>query len=338
MTVNETLGFQEILLISMDYRTDRQDALALMAAETGLKIRLIPGVRTDTIHEKARPFPHPVAADVDPHSLLWLGIWRAHANAWRHIIDNNLQTALIIEDDVDWDENIKQIMGLWNWQLQQNNTMRPNPQQKKCDAQYAYGCDWDLHFTGQCKYEPHPTDQTHMEYHDPNAAAISTYEPDFQKEMTSYWNKSSSDPNIRIISPTYSPLCTMSYAISLRGAKRSLYQIGGYKPATEPGIDLEFITHHKEGRLRGYTLSPPPFVKWRTKGIGDTDNFYGDRAELSDDIDQSTAGGESKGLLRSVRAKLEELDGVVREWGGDGGKEGEGEGDGAEDEEAMAGG
>ena len=42
--MNETLGFEEILLISMDYRTDRQDALALMAAETGLKFKLIPGV------------------------------------------------------------------------------------------------------------------------------------------------------------------------------------------------------------------------------------------------------------------------------------------------------
>jgi len=43
--MNDTLGFQEILMISMDYRTDRQDALALMAAETGLKFKLIPGVR-----------------------------------------------------------------------------------------------------------------------------------------------------------------------------------------------------------------------------------------------------------------------------------------------------
>jgi hypothetical protein len=45
--MNETLGFQEILMISMDYRTDRQDALALMAAETGLKFKLIPGVCMD---------------------------------------------------------------------------------------------------------------------------------------------------------------------------------------------------------------------------------------------------------------------------------------------------
>lgn len=53
-----------------------------------------------------------------------LGIWRAHANVWRYIIDNNIQSALIIEDDVDWDVNIKEIMGTLNWNLRYNNTIR----------------------------------------------------------------------------------------------------------------------------------------------------------------------------------------------------------------------
>jgi GR25 family glycosyltransferase involved in LPS biosynthesis len=43
---------------------------------------------------------------------------------WRHIIDNNIQSALIIEDDVDWELNIKEIMGNLRWQLQYNNTIR----------------------------------------------------------------------------------------------------------------------------------------------------------------------------------------------------------------------
>ena len=53
-----------------------------------------------------------------------LGIWRAHANVWRHMIDNDVQSALIIEDDVDFDTNIKEIMGMLNWQLRYNNTIR----------------------------------------------------------------------------------------------------------------------------------------------------------------------------------------------------------------------
>jgi hypothetical protein len=42
---NATLDFQEIIYLSMPYRTDRQDALSLIAAVTGLKLTMIPGVR-----------------------------------------------------------------------------------------------------------------------------------------------------------------------------------------------------------------------------------------------------------------------------------------------------
>lgn len=40
------------------------------------------------------------------------------------MIDNDIQSALIIEDDVDWDVNIKEIMGTLNWNLRYNNTIR----------------------------------------------------------------------------------------------------------------------------------------------------------------------------------------------------------------------
>lgn len=41
---NGTLDFQEIIYLSMPYRTDRQDALSLIAGVAGLKLTMIPGV------------------------------------------------------------------------------------------------------------------------------------------------------------------------------------------------------------------------------------------------------------------------------------------------------
>lgn len=41
---NATLDFQEIIYLSMPYRTDRQDALSLVAAAAGLKLTMMPGV------------------------------------------------------------------------------------------------------------------------------------------------------------------------------------------------------------------------------------------------------------------------------------------------------
>ena len=73
------------------------------------------------MHPKAAP-PH--VGNNNMTGTAALGIWRAHANVWRYIIDNDIQSALIIEDDVDWDTNIKDIMGMLNWQLRYNNTIR----------------------------------------------------------------------------------------------------------------------------------------------------------------------------------------------------------------------
>lgn len=132
---NATLDFQEIVYISMPYRTDRQDAMALIAAQSGIKLnKLIAGVPSADVHEKARPL---TAHPKDDPKKPWLGVWRAHADAWRYIIDNDIQSALILEDDVDWDVNVKEVFGLWNWQMKNNNSLAENngrgPNGEECE-------------------------------------------------------------------------------------------------------------------------------------------------------------------------------------------------------------
>jgi len=34
------------------------------------------------------------------------GCWRSHADVWKRVVDEKLETALILEDDVDWDTNV----------------------------------------------------------------------------------------------------------------------------------------------------------------------------------------------------------------------------------------
>lgn len=63
-----------------------------------------------------------VQKPADDPARPWVGIWRAHANVFRYMIDNNIASALVLEDDVDWDVDIKDVMGLWNWQLRYNSS------------------------------------------------------------------------------------------------------------------------------------------------------------------------------------------------------------------------
>ncbi|KAF2271886.1 uncharacterized protein EI97DRAFT_366464, partial [Westerdykella ornata] len=238
---NATLDFQEIIYLSMPYRTDRQDQLSLIAAVSGLKLTMLPGV--------------------------------PHANAWRYIIDNDIQSALIIEDDVDWDVNIKDIMGLMNWQLRYNNTIRwgaGNVQQGwNEDCPYA-GCDWDELFVGQCdgKHNPERLD-LHSVFPDPNSDKLENMPDWVQKDMTEVWNLTESE-GIRVLSATFQPICLMGYGVSRMGAMRMLYRIGGWLPFQDP-VDLEIARRTAEGGLSGYTLTPPAFTSWRVGGSQDSD-------------------------------------------------------------------
>ncbi|KAF2736343.1 hypothetical protein EJ04DRAFT_433142 [Polyplosphaeria fusca] len=253
---NATLDFQEIIYLSMPYRTDRQDALSLIAAVSGLKLTMIPG------------------------------------------------SALILEDDVDWDVDIRNIMGKFSWQLRYNNTLRwgKNVEQGwKEDC--PYGCDWDEIFVGQCGGKPNQNRlDLHQAYTDPASPALSTLQPWLQKEFSTLWNISES-ANTRVISPTWEPICLMGYALSRMGAMRMLYNIGGWRPFGNP-VDNEIAWRTSEGVLSGYTLSPPVFTAWRVGGSQDSDNDAGLNAKPANT--KGNIEGYSRNLKNGVRKSLPE--------------------------------
>ncbi|KAF2120014.1 hypothetical protein BDV96DRAFT_486075 [Lophiotrema nucula] len=304
---NATLDFQEIIYLSMPYRTDRQDALSLIASAAGLKLTMFPGVSGDAIHEKARP---PLLGGGD-NLYDWehdgkpkpaLGIWRAHANVWKYMIDNDIQSAFIIEDDVDFDVNVKEIMGNFRWQLQYNNTIRWGEDvEKGWDEECAYGCDWDELFVGQCGGKPNPDRlDLHQFYPDPHSPALSDLADWNKKLLTKTWNLTESS-NIRVITPTWQPICLMGYALSRMGAMRLLYHIGGWRGFGLP-VDNEIAMRTAEGVVSGYTLNPPAFTSWRVGGSQDSDNDAGMLAQKVNT--KGNMDGKSQNLKSSIRTSL----------------------------------
>src|SRR5262249_2930624 len=99
---NSTLDFQQIFAINLPSRLDRKDLLTVMAKHSNISVPIVPGVRS--VAENALPPPR------EPGSLRpeEYAVWRAHANVWRRVIQNDLTTALILEDDNDWDLNLKE--------------------------------------------------------------------------------------------------------------------------------------------------------------------------------------------------------------------------------------
>ncbi|KAF2447822.1 glycosyltransferase family 25 protein [Karstenula rhodostoma CBS 690.94] len=102
--MNATLGFQKLLVLNLPFRTDRRDAMTLSAATTNMQLEFVDGVTGDSIKQSAYPPPQ------ENIKLLpgIRGSWRTHMNALQRVVEQNLTTALIFEDDVDWDVRIRQ--------------------------------------------------------------------------------------------------------------------------------------------------------------------------------------------------------------------------------------
>ena len=98
---NSTLNFQQIFAINLESRVDRKDLLTVMALCTNISVTIVPGVRT--VSDNSLP-PSPISGALRPEEY---AVWRSHAKVWRKVIEDGLETALILEDDNDWDVNLK---------------------------------------------------------------------------------------------------------------------------------------------------------------------------------------------------------------------------------------
>lgn len=96
---NSTLGFGATILISLKSRTDRRDSLALISNAQGISVtKVIDATLGGDIAEKAKPD----GKARDSIDLVHWGSWRSHMDALKYVVDSGVETALILEDDVDW--------------------------------------------------------------------------------------------------------------------------------------------------------------------------------------------------------------------------------------------
>jgi Glycosyltransferase family 25 (LPS biosynthesis protein) len=104
---NATLDFGKIYVLNLETREDRHDEMALIAAASGLEFTYVAGVNSKALEKQSLPDTYGT-----PQVILepaHLACYRGHANIWRKIVEDGVETALIIEDDVDFDLNIREI-------------------------------------------------------------------------------------------------------------------------------------------------------------------------------------------------------------------------------------
>jgi GR25 family glycosyltransferase involved in LPS biosynthesis len=107
--------------------------MLLLSDFTQIRVTRIPGVRGEDVLPKAKPNK--------AESLLpgVIGCWRAHADAWARVIDEGLETALILEDDADWDIALKEELSLLSNALAEQGSPLGNSKQYLVTAAAPYG-------------------------------------------------------------------------------------------------------------------------------------------------------------------------------------------------------
>lgn len=246
---NSTLGTAAIIALNSPSRPDRRDYLALMAAMTDIKLTWM-DARTSAPIAKALPHEHnPGLKDVE------YACWRTHADAWRKVVEEGWDTAMIMEDDADWDGGIHEQMTLaWEALTQITNDPTASTEAK---SYFPTSIDiqrvddrWDIFYTGTCMDYPAPD---YLLINDPQLPQTSTWWLD--AIYTQYF--ATTAVIRRLIQPSIEPVCTHSYIVSQTGARKLLFHTNMFLPW---GVDVAIIKLINKGTIKGYSIIPPLFV------------------------------------------------------------------------------
>lgn len=281
---NDTLGFSKVFVVGLPERTDKRDALALTTALTGFHVDWVDGVRGETIPDKAVPFR------IDRKLLMEtnLGSWRGHMNAIRRIVDEDLESALIMEDDMDWDVRLRS-------QLEDvAKGARMILGDGTTDPSSPYGDGWDVMWLGHCG-EPFPEtleenrgkpdDHPGMQYMKTRYAIENdaTVPP---PERTTGLIDFHAYPYTRFVHVTGAPICSFAYALSQAGARKVLFDLsvdhltgafdnalGGLCRRSVSSVGEENPGNDRGLNARCISVTPPVFFHHKAKGwvSGDSD-------------------------------------------------------------------
>ncbi|KAF7553109.1 hypothetical protein G7Z17_g3869 [Cylindrodendrum hubeiense] len=291
---NHTLGFEQVFVLGLPERTDRRDAMTLSTALSGISFQFINGVLGDSISDKAIP-KESKHKKISPGAL---GCWRGHMNVLQEIVRNNISTALILEDDADWDVRIRQQLhdlALSSQALTQPLAGRNSyadtsyryrqPAKKSPDGIInldfnnlpqtspvtfsPYGDEWDLLWLGHCGMQMPPADGSL-----PKGRVVSKDDETVpaKKHLLSYVKpytlKDEYPDHSRVVHHAYEGLCLLAYAVTQKGAQELLREIALKDPTTPVDILMRWFCNAERGRRHHNCLAiqPPIFNPHRTRG------------------------------------------------------------------------
>jgi GR25 family glycosyltransferase involved in LPS biosynthesis len=234
---NRTLGFQKVFAINLPSRTDKRDISTLASSLSEFDITWFPGVLFADLDNKAIPTGWDEDRGLKPYKEPLIGSWRAHMNVLDHIVENSIQTALIMEDDADWDVALKEqlsyfAVGASALQSERRTTQKPMPYTAALAAS-PYGPNWDILWLGHHKTGPDNSRQPI--YVLTNDITVPPVSARHAKWRQSHIPAEAVAQNTRLILRTRYGTGTFAYAVTLNSARKLLASLmDTTSPTTSP--------------------------------------------------------------------------------------------------------
>ncbi|KAK8074903.1 glycosyltransferase family 25 protein, partial [Apiospora hydei] len=292
---NSTLGFSKIFVIGLPERTDKRDAMTLTSSLTGFNLEWIDGVKGEAVPDKAIPF----GKNRDNLPNTYLGSWRSHMNAIRRqvllrrwpctdmcgrIVEEDLESALIMEDDMDWDVRLRsqlETVAKGTRALLSSGSQPNSP----------YGDSWDLLWLGHCgEIFPEQLPENKEEPLYPKFAIKDDQTVPPLDKITGLVDFKSYPEFTRWVHVTGAPICSFAYALTRRGAQKVLFDLskrGSY------GVTRKVPD--------GYT---PVFFHHRPKGLIGSESDIVDHGDESQKIREK---GTSENIMWSARNNIRNM-------------------------------
>ncbi|KAI1179123.1 glycosyltransferase family 25 protein [Nemania sp. FL0916] len=343
---NATLGFQKILALST-HPSWRTRGLQTAANLSGLAIDIPTQPRTPEAFVEAFRSIGANDPNIRTPDLGSSRAWLAHLDLLKYVVAAGYETALIVEDDVDWDVRVKEQMRLISSTVrrfvraeeagerkvktQEDGDGEKRDTEKRGEgkergerkgvggeSERPFTTTWDILWLGHCGATFSPSSDPHLSFIDSTVCPPEQY--------TGWWA-----PSLRLTIPPAqrvlqragrTTVCTFAYAVTFRGAQNILSLLGS---GGGEAFDVQLSTRCRDRELDCLLVNPQVFQHYEPPVNMGASSLIRLANGLVEGVDEGVFEGEMGGTGNIERsARCEALFGrrcLRRFWGDEEGEE-----------------